>query len=124
MRPVSSIALAEQTSRTIQSVDLVLSDIQARAAEQDLRTPEQFRDAMGGADGRRLLAGFLRTLPQAEALALADAQGRLLNWSRDLPVQPADLSDRDYYQRYLRSDRPRDGRRHVSAAEAWTHGQP
>jgi PAS domain S-box-containing protein len=97
------LALAEQTSRTIGSVDLVLSDIQARAAEQDLRTPEQFRDAMGGADGRRLLAGFLRTLPQAETLSVVDAQGRLLSSSRDVSAPPLDLTDLDY-QRYPRSD--------------------
>jgi signal transduction histidine kinase len=93
-----SIALAEQTARTIQSVDLVLRDIQTHTAELGVRTPEQFRDQMAGEGVQRLLAGRLRNLPQAEALALVDAEGMLLNWSRDIPVRQADLSDRDYYQ--------------------------
>lgn len=93
-----SIALAEQTSRTIQSVDLVLREIQTHTAALDLRSPEQFREQMAGADVQRLLADHLRNLPQADALALVDAQGRLLNWSRGTPVRQADLSDRDYYQ--------------------------
>ena len=97
-----SIALAEQTARTIQSVDVVLRDFQTHTAGLDVRTPEQFRAQMAGDGVQRLLAGRLRNLPQAEALALVDAQGMLLNWSRDAPVQQIDLSDRDYYQ-HLRS---------------------
>ena len=86
------VALAEQTSRTIQSVDLVLGDIQARAAELRLRTPEQFHDAMGGAETRRLLAGYLRNLPQAATLSVVDAQGRILNWSSEASVPHLDLA--------------------------------
>ena len=96
-----SIALAEQTARTIQSVDLVLREIQTHTAALGLLSPEQFREQMAGEGVQRLLAGHLRNLPQADALALVDAQGLLLNWSRDIPVRQADLSDRDYY-RHLR----------------------
>ncbi|HTI81398.1 MAG TPA: ATP-binding protein [Acetobacteraceae bacterium] len=96
------VALAEQTSRTIQSVDLVLVDIQARAAELGLRTPEQFRDAMGGADARRLFASFMRNLPQAEMLSVLDAQGRLLNSLSEASVPSLDLANLDHH-RYQRN---------------------
>src|SRR6202012_5725056 len=90
-----SLALPEQTCRTIQSVDLVLREIQTHTAELGVRSSEQFRDQMAGANVQRLLAGQLRNLPQADALSLVDAHGRLLNWSRDTPGQQGALSGRD-----------------------------
>ncbi len=100
------VVLAEQTARTIQSVDLILRDVQSRAADLGIETPEDFRQRMSGDSAHRLLAEYLRNLPQAEKIALIDANGLLLNWSSDVPVPPLDLSDRDYF-RYLRNhDQP------------------
>src|SRR5579863_1165025 len=69
------VVLAEQTSRTIQSVDLVLRDFQARTTDLGLRTPEEFRRQMAGEGAHRLLTGYLRNLPQAETIVLVDVNG-------------------------------------------------
>jgi signal transduction histidine kinase len=89
--------LAEQTSRTIQSVDLVLQEVQAHVAALDPSSPEAFRTQLDGEPTQQFLAGLLRNLPQAEVITLVDANGSLLNWSRDQQVQPLDDSDRDYF---------------------------
>lgn len=92
------IVLAEQTSRTIQSVDLVLRNVQSRASELGLHSKEQFHLQLADENTRQFLAGLQHNLPQAEAIALVDADGRLLNWSRDGPVPSTSVADRDYFQ--------------------------
>jgi signal transduction histidine kinase len=89
--------LAEQTSRTVQSVDLVLQEVQARVAAPGARSPEAFRTHFAGEPTGHFLAGLLRNLPQAEAITLIDANGILLNWSRDRPLEQLDDSTRDYF---------------------------
>src|ERR1700746_680841 len=69
------VVLAEQTARTIQSVDLVLRDIQSRAADLGIQTPEEFRQHMSRDSAHRMLAEYLRNLPQAEKIAVIDANG-------------------------------------------------
>lgn len=89
--------LAEQTSRTVQSVDLVLQEVQAQVGAAAPGSPQTFRAQFAGEPTRHFLAGLLRNLPQAEAIIMVDADGTLLNWSRDWPVEPLDASVRDYF---------------------------
>jgi two-component system cell cycle sensor histidine kinase PleC len=100
------VVLAEQTARTIQSVDLVLRDIQSRAADLGIQTPEEFRQHMSRDSAHRMLAEYLRNLPQAEKIAVIDANGLLLNWSNDAPHPQLDLSDRDYFRSLRDHDQP------------------
>jgi signal transduction histidine kinase len=90
--------LAEQTSRTIQSADLVLQEIQSQTASLGIGSPEQFRARLAGPDFRRFLAGHLRNLPQVDTISVVDASGRLVNWSRDEPVPQANFSDHDDFR--------------------------
>ena len=98
--------LAEQTSRTIQSADLVLQDIQSQTASLDVSSSEQFRARLAGPDFRRFLASHLRNLPQVEAISVVDANGALVNWSRDEAVPQANFSDRDYFRHLRDKDDP------------------
>jgi signal transduction histidine kinase len=96
------VVLAEQTARTIQSVDLVLRAVQSRTADLGIQTPDDFRQHMAGEGTHRLLSEYLRNLPQAQMIAVVDADGWLLSWSSEGPLPKLDLSDRNYFQ-YLRS---------------------
>ncbi|HEX3995932.1 MAG TPA: hypothetical protein VHX39_32585, partial [Acetobacteraceae bacterium] len=89
--------LAEQTSRTVQSIDLVLQEVQAHVATFHPTSPEGFRTEFAGEPTREYLSGLLRNLPQAETINLVDAKGTLLNWSRDRPLKQLDDSMRDYF---------------------------
>jgi signal transduction histidine kinase len=94
--------LAEQTARTVQSVDLVLQEVQSQVAAPGPPSPEALRAHFAGEPTRQFLAGLLQNLPQAEAITLVDANGVLLNWSYDQPAQPLDESMRDNFA-WLRS---------------------
>jgi signal transduction histidine kinase len=92
------VVLAEQTSRTIQSVDLVLREVQSRTVTLGIRTPDQFRARMVEAGAHQFLVSRLRNLPQSDAIAVLDANGKLLDWTRDGGIPPSDFSDRDYFR--------------------------
>jgi signal transduction histidine kinase len=89
--------LAEQTTRTVQSVDLVLQEVQAHVAAPGPKSAEAFRTQFAGEPTRRFLSDLLRNLPQSEVIALVDANGTVLNWSRNQPVDALDDSARDYF---------------------------
>ena len=91
------VVLADQTTRSIQSVDLVLREAQLRVADLGLRTPDEFRQAMAGEQVHTYLASRSRDLPQAEVITLFDADGMLLNWSQAQPSPRVDFSGSDYF---------------------------
>lgn len=98
------IVLAEQTSRSIQSLDVVLQEVQSHVASLGPDSPEAFRAELAGAATGEYLQGLLRRLPQAEAINLVAADGMLLNWSRPRQVPPLADTGRDYFA-WLRDHR-------------------
>jgi len=97
------VVLAEQTTRSMQAIDLVLQQTQAMVLAAGIDDPGQFRHAMATEEVHLFLRERLKALPQADAIALVGPDGELVNSSRVWPVQAIDLSDRDYFSR-LRSD--------------------
>jgi hypothetical protein len=76
------IVLAEQTSRCIESVDLILREVQARISVHAPHTPEEFHQQMSDASLHQFLTSRLQNLPQAGAIALVDSDGMRLSWLR------------------------------------------
>jgi signal transduction histidine kinase len=91
------IVLAEQTSRTVQSVDVIVQAVQSQVSSLRIQSPDEFRSRLGGQPTHQFLVESLRNLPQLDALALIDSSGVLLNWSRNEPTNGLDLTDRDYF---------------------------
>src|SRR5260370_9431091 len=55
--------LAEQTARSVQAVDLVLTEIQAEVVATGTRTPEQLGRVMGTEEVHRFLPSLRENLP-------------------------------------------------------------
>src|SRR5581483_770103 len=92
------VLLAEQTARTIQAVDLVIEETRQTILELGPTTPEDLSRAMTSEAVHRLLLTELKSLPQADALVIADARGKVVNFSRAWPVPEIDISDRDFFR--------------------------
>ena len=92
------VAFAEQTSRTVQAVDLALHEVEAKILNEPQETAEQFEPPLATEDTHRFLAELLKNLPQADVIALIGANGELVNSSRRWPVEAMDLSDRDFME--------------------------
>jgi signal transduction histidine kinase len=98
-----SVALTEQTSLTFGSVDFVLRGLLDRIRAAGIDTPEALAASTATSDVQRMLHDQVAALSQMDVAAVADADGRLLNVSRQWPVPDIHLDDRDYF-RALRDD--------------------
>jgi len=96
-------ALAEQSSRSLQTVDLALQDTSSRLRDAGAGSPQPFGARMGKEDIHSLLQDRLRSLPQADAITVVDRHGNVMNDTRSWPPPPITVVDRDYY-RYLQAD--------------------
>jgi diguanylate cyclase (GGDEF)-like protein len=97
------IVLAEQTSRYVQVIDLILREVQSRITTLNVVTPADF-EHLGTEEVHNYLAEHLKNVPQADAIVLVGANGLVVNGSRAWPAAPVDLSDRDYFN-YFKENR-------------------
>ena len=93
----SATILAEQTSRTVQSIDIVLTELQERIYRMGATTPDNFRSLTDTEQMHQLMVERLARLPQAMAIGLADETGILWTTTRRWPRPTIDLSDREYF---------------------------
>ena len=96
-----SLVLAQQTARSIQAVDLVLQETQARVLAAGIDNAEQFKRQMGTEAAHQFFAQRMQSLPQSSGLGLIAGDGTLLTSSKEWPAPAANFRDRDYYV-YLR----------------------
>ena len=89
-----AVVLADQTANSIQSIDLVLTDIAGQEEIRAAQTPNNIDRILGGEDTHQFLMERLRQLNQAELIGLADRNGRLVNTTQKWPSPQFDLSDR------------------------------
>ena len=94
----TATVLAEQTSRSVQSMDLVLSDLQDKLRAMGATTPESFRQVSATKDVYGILVDRLQRLSQATVIALIDSSGRILNSTRSWPPPERNLADRRFFQ--------------------------
>jgi diguanylate cyclase (GGDEF)-like protein/PAS domain S-box-containing protein len=93
-----NFALAEQLERSLQSVDLALTDVADTVGRKaDWTTPEI----------HQALKTYATALPQIRAIAVVDAAGNIVNDSARHPAPPIYVGDREHFM-FLRAN-PRSG---------------
>ena len=100
------IAIAEQTTRSIQAVDLALDELRKDILADGIDTPERFRAELQNISLHNVLRQRDDALPQADAFTIIGADGKLVNFSRQWPIPQTDLSDRDYFRYFSTHDDP------------------
>jgi diguanylate cyclase (GGDEF)-like protein len=95
-----ALALADQTERAFEAVELVQIGIHERLQNDGVQTQEGFRQLMSTASTREDLRGPGRTLPQLDAIEISDAAGNLINSSRpDFdPTSSINIAARDFFE--------------------------
>ena len=108
IRDISNIStvLAEQTSRSVQSMDLVLSDLIDKLQALGATSPDGFRQVVQSKPVYNILIERLQHLSQATVLTLIDSTGKVLNTSRSWPPQQINLADREHF-RHAKGNRDR-----------------
>jgi hypothetical protein len=91
------VVLVEQTSRSMQAVDLVVQETRDKFMAGDIQTAAEFRKAGGGEQNYHFLRSQLKSLPQADAVIVFGADGITINSTRAWPLPIIDVNDRDYF---------------------------
>jgi len=92
--------LAEQTARSVQSIDLVLTETRERIGSFDTTTATGIYNLMRSLLAHQLLQERLSRLPQADVIFVLDGDGNVLVSSRRWPQPEGNFADRDYFQQF------------------------
>ena len=104
--------LAEQTSRSLLAVDLVLSEIQDHLRHIGIASADDFRTGLRDRETFGFLRERLAGLLQADVVTLADSQGDIVNLSREWPAPKVNISDREYFRHFAKT---RDDKMYIAA---------
>ncbi|HEX3996231.1 MAG TPA: ATP-binding protein [Acetobacteraceae bacterium] len=90
--------VAEQTERSFQSLDLILSRVGEYLGNKGINDSESYHRIAADHDTHLFLREKIIGMEQVDAVTLVDANARLLNFSRYWPIPSVNVSDRDYYK--------------------------
>src|SRR5664280_1867654 len=99
-----AIVLADQTENSIQSIDLVLTEIKNYEELLGTKTPDDFDRVLRSEDTYRFLMERLSRLQQADSISLVDKDGKLVNTTQQWPSPGINLSDRKHFQHFKSKD--------------------
>jgi diguanylate cyclase (GGDEF)-like protein len=95
-----AVVLSGQIARSIQSVDIILSDVNDLTKAQGPQTPDQTDRVLHSHDFYELLLAQLNRLSQANVVAVIDNTGKVANSTTQWPPTGTDVFDRDYFQHF------------------------
>lgn len=98
------IVLAEELSRSMEAVDLVLDEATQRIARSGISKVDDIRREMAGEATHDFLVNRLQALPQLSALLVTDAAGQQVNSSNFWPVPAIDLANAGSFLDALKTD--------------------
>ncbi|MBI3703058.1 MAG: diguanylate cyclase [Rhizobiales bacterium] len=92
-----AVVLSEQLARSVQSVDITLSEIREQLEARYSPDKYYFDGQIRSSDVYASLSDRLLRLTQADFLAVVDRDGKLAVTTRMWPTPDSDFSDRDYF---------------------------
>jgi len=93
-----TLLLAEQTDRSFQSLDLVLSRVGDYLGGKGINDTESYHRIVSDYDTHIFLREKITGLAEVDAVTMIDDRGTLLNFSRYWPIPAVNVADRDYYK--------------------------
>lgn len=94
----TAFVLAEQMDRAFQALELVQNSLTERMQSLGIASSEELERRMSGHDTHLMLKDKISGLPHVEAVAIANAEGKLINYSRLWPILTVQVSDREYFE--------------------------
>ncbi|MEP9375245.1 EAL domain-containing protein [Aquabacter sp. CN5-332] len=92
-----ALALAEQTERAFQALELVQLSVIERITAAHVTDEAQLAATVGTMDVHRMLRDKIDALPYVDAVTIIGGSGALLNFSRYWPIPVVNVADRDYF---------------------------
>jgi signal transduction histidine kinase len=95
--------VAEAGGRSMRVIDRALGDVAGHLRPAEAAGSDDAARALAGPQVAALLNGKIEALPQITGIAIAGADGRLINQAGAWPIEEASLAGRDYFAA-LRAD--------------------
>src|ERR1700693_2295255 len=95
-----SLLLAEEASRNVTVVDLVLQALQAKMKDRGVDSEAALLAQKSRFEVRADLIDSLQNMPRDNALLLLDAEGHLVSLSRPGDLPDIDARGRDYFEHF------------------------
>jgi hypothetical protein len=95
-----ALVLAGETDRTFQVLDLLAESLTERMETLGIRSSEAFRRQMSSRDIHVLLKQKVGDMPRLEAIALFDANGDLINFSRSWPIPRLSITQQEHFRAF------------------------
>ena len=99
-----SVVLAEQIANSIQSIDLVLTEIKNQEEKVGAAPSDEFYRALRSEETHKNLMEWASRLQQAEFITLVDRNGKVVNTTLQWPSPEIDLSDRAHFRYFKNND--------------------
>jgi diguanylate cyclase (GGDEF)-like protein len=90
-----TLILAEQIDHSFQSTELIQTAVIERMQSLGIASAEELERWMSGYDTHQRLKDQISALPYIDAIVLADAEGKLINFSRSWPIPSVKIPDED-----------------------------
>jgi diguanylate cyclase (GGDEF)-like protein len=96
-----AVVLSEQLNRSIQSIDIVLTDVRERIQSENVTGQDSsIHNLLRRPETSHFLSERLAHLSQANFIALISKDGQLATTTLQSAISNTDLSDRDYFQHF------------------------
>ncbi|WP_300260907.1 EAL domain-containing protein [Bradyrhizobium sp.] len=94
------LLLARHFDQQFEDSDTIAADLISQMNLSQIASPEMFRARMSGPEANRMLIGRISAVSYLGDIAIYDANGDLINWSRAQPLPKINVSGRAYFQTF------------------------
>ncbi|MET4386825.1 diguanylate cyclase (GGDEF)-like protein/PAS domain S-box-containing protein [Bradyrhizobium sp. F1.4.3] len=95
--------IARHFDQQFEDSDVVAADLIGQMHLPEITSPQMFRERMSGPETNRMLRSKVSAVSYLGDIAIYDADGELINWSRLQPLIKINVSSRAYFQTFKSS---------------------
>ena len=92
--------IARHFDQQFQDSDVVAADLIGQMNLPEITSPAMFRERMSGPATNQMLRSKISSVSYLGDIAIYDADGELINWSRAQPLPKINVSSRAYFQTF------------------------
>ncbi|NYG44927.1 hypothetical protein GGD67_002375 [Bradyrhizobium sp. IAR9] len=92
--------IARHFDQQFEDSDFVAADLIGQMSLTEITSPTMFRERMSGAAANQMLRSKISSVSYLGDIAIYDADGELINWSRAQPLPKINVSSRAYFQTF------------------------
>jgi diguanylate cyclase (GGDEF)-like protein/PAS domain S-box-containing protein len=92
--------IARHFDQQFEDSDIIAADLISQMRLPEITSPQMFRERMSGPEAGRMLRSKIGTTSHLGDIAIYDADGDLINWSRAQPLIKVNVSSRVYFQTF------------------------